>query len=125
MKKLFDLLRGLFKIVEYNDLQITWGSTSNPYCAFTKDVSLSGYTPIAFGYVIVGSLASFVYPAAKIISGSGTLSLFLRMNNTPSSVTQNTLNLRIVYVRSGFIGGGVLHSIKSLRHLFVCEEVVA
>lgn len=110
MKRILDLLkdlRGLIKIVNYSDVQIQWASTGNPYCGLVKDVSIDGYTPLGFGYAVTGTSASFVYPSIKTLDNNGALTLALRMvNNNPSSVTQNKVNLRVVYVKSGILGGG-------------------
>lgn len=110
MKRIPDLLkdlRGLIKIVNYSDVQIQWASTGNPYCGLVKDVGIDGYTPLGFGYTVTGTGASFVYPSIKMLDNNGTLTLALRMvNNNPSSVTQNKVNLRVVYVKSGILGGG-------------------
>lgn len=124
MKRILDLLkglRGLIKIVNYSDVQIQWVSTGNPYCGLVKDVSIDGYTPLGFGYAVTGTSASFVYPSIKTLDNNGELTLALRMvNNNPSSVTQNKVNLRVVYVKSGILGGGVrlnLNIIKAFSHL--------
>ena len=107
MKNIHALLRGLFKIVEYSGEQIVWTSTSNPYCAFTKDLSMEGYTPVAFGWAVMGTSSSFVFPSIGVIGGNNVLTMALRMSGaSPTNVRQNTLTLRVLYVRTGFIGGG-------------------
>lgn len=98
--KMLDTMDGLIKIVGYNDVQITWASTGNPYCGLVKDVNIDGYTPIGFGYTVTGTSASLVFPSIAIIDGAGILTLALRMNGTPSTTTQNKVNLRVVYVKS-------------------------
>lgn len=105
--KVLNLLNGLVKIVDYSNLQITWVSTSNPYQAWTKDITLAGYKPINFGYTVMGTSASFVAASAVTITASGgadIANIFMRMFTTnPTSTTQNTLNLRVYYVKSDIV----------------------
>lgn len=112
LTKVLGLFSGMVKIVAYNEEQLTWNSTGNPFGAIVKDITIDGYTPISFDWVTTGTGASFVYPSIHTLgknNGRDQLTLQLRMVNTsPSSVTQNKVNLNVTYVKTDLFGGGVL-----------------
>ena len=92
-----------FKLVWYRDVQVTWGSTANPFQALTKDVSLTGYKPIAFEAWPNGSGGTAIFAYGKSISGD-SVTVGLRMvNNTPSTTTANKVDLQVLYARSDFV----------------------
>ena len=84
-----------FKLVKYTK-QITWYSTSNPYCNHTYDVTQTGYIPIAVGYSFTGTGSTTIYPTECRVNGNNVL-LTARMVNTPDSTTQNGVNLSVLY----------------------------
>lgn len=95
-------IRSRYKTVEYPNEQITWYSTTNPFFDYEKDVSLEGYTPVAFDWTInVGSQGTFVFPYRKYIEGN-TLRLGIRMlnNQQPGSTTQNKMKLKVLYMKN-------------------------
>lgn len=82
-------------------IQIEWASTSNPTQYATVDISESGYIPYAIaGYSVSGTLGSYVHVSAVRIDNNKKLYYECRMDNTPSSLTQNKLVLDIIYQRS-------------------------
>lgn len=90
--------------VEKVNHQITWYSTGNPFDTSTFEISKSGYTPIGIvGQEFTGSLNSY-------ISVSNMHILYLnskyyvvyqaRLTGSPSSTTQNTMDVYILYVKN-------------------------
>lgn len=117
LTKVLGLFSGMVKIVAYNEEQLTWSSTGNPFGAIVKDITIDGYTPISFDWVTIGTGASFVYPSIHTLgknNGRDQLTLQLRMvNSSPSSVTQNKVNLNVTYVKTDLFGGGYFLKVSS------------
>lgn len=85
-------------VVENKAIPIRWYNTSNPNAYGAIDVTKAGYSAIGVvGWSFTGSLSSFCH-ASLNISSATQLSYEVRMTgSTPSSVTQNGLNVKILY----------------------------
>ena len=80
---------------------IEWSSTTNPAYYGNVDISKAGYTPIAISGSIGGSLGSFVLISAlRIISDTEAFFEARMVSNTPSSLTQNNLQLTVTYMKN-------------------------
>lgn len=94
----------MLKTVDYFGEQITWYSTSNPFCDVITDVAIDGWTPIDLAYTISGSLTSFVYPTqlwlTKVNGVDSAHGYFRMVGQTPSSTTQNTVNWQVTYIKN-------------------------
>lgn len=100
--KVLELMHAPVKVVLYSNQQITWDSTANPYQMWQKNVALSGYKPIAFDYVCFGTGGTTIYQYAHYIEGN-TIVQGLRLQGTASSVTQNTMNVTVYYVKTSLV----------------------
>ena len=83
---------------------ITWSSTSNPYFSSEYDVTIEGYRAINAGYVVSGTFGTCVFFSAFYLdyrdSGKDYLCVNCRMvQNNPSSTTQNTLTMVVIYIK--------------------------
>ena len=86
-----------------SNLQITWSSTSNPYCEHSYSVAKTGYTPIAVSFWTSGTGSSTIAVSTCCISGDNVEFHARMVNNTPSSTTQNTVTLAVTYIKSGWV----------------------
>ena len=97
-------LTDIIKKVKYTGIQITWNSTANPYAQVLQNVALAGYTPLTFNWVIIGTGSTSVHPYAAYFEGQYAV-LSLRMQGQqPSTITQNTCNIEVVYVKTAYLG---------------------
>ena len=86
----------LVKIQKYEG-QITWQSTSNPFFGLTlSDIGISGYKIINVMAVVVGTGGSFGLVNPQPLDDTSIWCDF-RLLTTPSTTTQNTYRVWVVY----------------------------
>lgn len=78
---------------------LNWTSTANPYANGVEDVSKSGWTPVSIGFSVDQTGATNVAPYRFFLSGNNINYGFRMFEKTPSSVTQNTVQFVITYMR--------------------------
>lgn len=96
---LSDSIGSLFKRVTYQ-VPFSWYSTANPFVDIQKNVAISGYTPVAFDWIINGTGATSIITYNHYISGN-TIVLGVRMNGTPATVDQNSATITVLYIKNG------------------------
>lgn len=85
-------------VVENKVISIKWYSTSNPNAYGTADVTKSGYSLVGVvGWNFTGSLSSFCHCSLTATSDHELYYEARMIGSTPSSVTQNSLNVKCLY----------------------------
>lgn len=78
---------------------LNWNSTGNPYANGVQDVSKTGWIPVGAGFTVDNSGATNVAPYRFYLSGNNVNYGFRMYNQTPSTVTQNDVQIITTYVR--------------------------
>lgn len=123
MKTVYELLAKIARppfLFKVSTRSITQSGGTKDYWTLPDTMEpISGYTRIP---ILYGTTDGAVGVVGTVLSSNNVQAQTFNYAGTQKTVTIFCLFL---WVRDDLIGGGVLHSITSLRHFFIREEVVA
>lgn len=103
---MLNVKKTLTKIMEYMDkiiitrtYSISSISSSTYYSTVTKDITVAGYTPIAFTRININQAAVYLFSFVAANTAS-----FGIANRTGGSISGAIINFDVIYIRSDLIG---------------------